>query len=73
MARREEHPHLYRSLEARVTSPIFARLRALLGTSGVDRDARGVARASPDSSDANKAAYQRDDGAKHRAEYIRAA
>jgi FAD/FMN-containing dehydrogenase len=33
-------------------SAIFTRLRALLGTSGVDRDAGGVARASPDSSDA---------------------
>ena len=35
-----------------MTDPILARLRALLGTSGVDRDARGLARASPDSSDA---------------------
>ena len=33
-------------------SAIFTRLRALLGTAGVDRDANGVARASPDSSDA---------------------
>ena len=35
-----------------MSDTIFTRLRALLGTSGVDRDARGVARASPDSSDA---------------------
>src|ERR687889_918343 len=52
MARREEHPHLHSLRGAGVTSPIFARLRALLGTSGVDRDARGLARASPDTSDA---------------------
>src|SRR5918995_2858235 len=52
MARREEHSPPHTSRGGRVTSPIFARLRALLGTSGVDRDARGVARASPDSSDA---------------------
>jgi FAD/FMN-containing dehydrogenase len=35
-----------------VTDAVFTRLRALLGTSGVDRDARGLARASPDTSDA---------------------
>src|SRR5919107_1770037 len=52
MARREEHSPPHTSGGERVTSPIFARLRALLGTSGVDRDARGLARASPDSSDA---------------------
>src|ERR671921_1509718 len=52
MARREEHSPPHTSGGERVTSPIFARLRALLGTSGVDRDARGVARASPDTSDA---------------------
>jgi FAD/FMN-containing dehydrogenase len=52
MACREEHSLPHTSLGARVTNPIFARLRALLGTSGVDRDARGLARASPDSIDA---------------------
>ena len=44
MARGEER--------APMSDVIFARLRALLGTSGVDRDANGIARASPDSSDA---------------------
>src|SRR5919112_1207256 len=52
MARREERSGPHNCRGARVTSPIFTRLRALLGTSGVDRDARGLARASPDSSDA---------------------
>src|ERR687893_1878674 len=52
MARCEEHSRRHATLGVRMTSPIFTRLRALLGTSGVDRDARGVARASPDSSDA---------------------
>ena len=35
-----------------MSDAIFTRLRALLGTSGVDRDANGIPRASPDSSDA---------------------
>jgi FAD/FMN-containing dehydrogenase len=44
MARREERENM--------NDAVFTRLRALLGTSGVDRDARGLARASPDTSDA---------------------
>ena len=35
-----------------MTDVIFARLRALLGTSGVERDADGLPRATPDTSDA---------------------
>lgn len=35
-----------------MSSAIFTRLRALLGTTGVDRDANGIPRATPDSSDA---------------------
>lgn len=35
-----------------VSDVIFARLRALLGTSGVERDADGLPRATPDTSDA---------------------
>src|SRR3954454_17447480 len=31
---------------------IFGRLRALLGTTGVERDSQGVPRATPDTSDA---------------------
>src|SRR5918993_551152 len=41
-----------RSERARVSDVIFARLRALLGTTGVERDSQGVPRASPDSPDA---------------------
>src|SRR5919107_724034 len=52
MACGEERSGPHNCRGARVTSPIFTRLRALLGTSGVDRDARGLARTSPDSSDA---------------------
>jgi glycolate oxidase FAD binding subunit len=44
MDRGSEHPP--------VSDPIFTRLRALLGTTGVERDQHGVPRASPDSSDA---------------------
>ena len=36
----------------RVSDTIFTRLRALLGTTGVERDAQGVPRATPESSDA---------------------
>jgi FAD/FMN-containing dehydrogenase len=36
----------------RVSEAIFTRLRALLGTTGVERDPQGVPRATPDSSDA---------------------
>jgi glycolate dehydrogenase FAD-binding subunit len=35
-----------------VTDAIFTRLRALLGTTGVERDTNGLARATPESSDA---------------------
>jgi glycolate oxidase FAD binding subunit len=35
-----------------MSDAIFARLRALLGTTGVERDANGIPRATPDSSDA---------------------
>jgi FAD/FMN-containing dehydrogenase len=35
-----------------VSDPIFTRLRALLGTTGVERDPQGVPRATPESSDA---------------------
>ena len=35
-----------------MTDAIFTRLRALLGTSGVERDGNGVPRATPDSADA---------------------
>jgi hypothetical protein len=35
-----------------MSDPIFTRLRALLGTTGVERDTNGVPRATPDSSDA---------------------
>jgi glycolate oxidase FAD binding subunit len=35
-----------------VTDAIFTRLRALLGTTGVERDAQGVPRATPETSDA---------------------
>ncbi|HEX2251213.1 MAG TPA: FAD-binding oxidoreductase [Gemmatimonadales bacterium] len=35
-----------------MSDPIFTRLRALLGTTGVERDQHGVPRAAPDSSDA---------------------
>jgi glycolate dehydrogenase FAD-binding subunit len=35
-----------------MSDAIFARLRALLGTTGVERDANGISRATPDSSDA---------------------
>ena len=35
-----------------MSDAIFTRLRALLGTTGVERDANGVPRATPDSSDA---------------------
>jgi glycolate oxidase FAD binding subunit len=35
-----------------MSDTIFTRLRALLGTTGVERDANGVPRATPDSSDA---------------------
>ena len=31
---------------------VFGRLRALLGTGGVDRDSAGLPRATPDSADA---------------------
>src|ERR671913_1802301 len=41
-----------RSERARVSDVIFARLRALLGTTGVERDAQGVPRATPDTPDA---------------------
>src|SRR5918993_3409803 len=41
-----------RSERARVSDVIFARLRALLGTTGVERDAQGVPRATPESPDA---------------------
>jgi glycolate oxidase FAD binding subunit len=44
MDSRQEHPG--------VNDPIFARLRALLGTTGVERDSQGVPRATPDTSDA---------------------
>lgn len=44
MARGEERPSM--------NDAIFTRLRALLGTTGVDRDPNGVPRATPDSSDA---------------------
>lgn len=37
---------------ARVSDTIFTRLRALLGTTGVERDAQGVPRATPESPDA---------------------
>src|ERR671921_1844306 len=52
MARREEHSPPHTSGGERVSDVIFARLRALLGTTGVERDPQGVPRASPDSSDA---------------------
>jgi glycolate oxidase FAD binding subunit len=35
-----------------VSDPIFTRLRALLGTTGVERDPQGVPRATPETSDA---------------------
>ena len=35
-----------------MNDPIYTRLRALLGTGGVERDADGIPRATPDSSDA---------------------
>jgi hypothetical protein len=35
-----------------VSDPIFTRLRALLGTTGVERDSQGVPRATPDTADA---------------------
>ena len=35
-----------------MSDPIFTRLRALLGTTGVERDTQGVPRATPDSPDA---------------------
>jgi FAD/FMN-containing dehydrogenase len=41
--RGQEHPD--------VSDTIFTRLRALLGTTGVERDSHGVPRATPDSSD----------------------
>src|SRR5215212_724870 len=44
MDRGQEHPG--------VSDPIFTRLRALLGTTGVERDSNGVPRAAPDSPDA---------------------
>jgi glycolate oxidase FAD binding subunit len=44
MERRQECPL--------VSDTIFTRLRALLGTTGVERDSNGVPRATPDSSDA---------------------
>src|SRR3982750_956433 len=44
MVCREESP--------RMSDAIFTRLRALLGTSGVERDGNGVPRAAPDSADA---------------------
>ena len=44
MERRQECPH--------VSDTIFTRLRALLGTTGVERDSNGVPRATPDSPDA---------------------
>ena len=34
----------------RVSDAIFTRLRALLGTTGVERDPQGLPRATPDSS-----------------------
>jgi len=37
---------------SRVSDTIFTRLRALLGTTGVERDAHGVPRATPDTPDA---------------------
>ena len=40
------------SERARVSDVIFARLRALLGTTGVERDPQGVPRATPESPDA---------------------
>jgi FAD/FMN-containing dehydrogenase len=42
--RGQEHPG--------VNDPIFTRLRALLGTTGVERDSQGVPRATPDTGDA---------------------
>src|SRR5918992_5950817 len=52
MVRRQERPHPYAALGAGMNDAIFTRLRALLGTTGVDRDANGVPRATPDSGDA---------------------
>ncbi len=52
MDRRKEHPHPHASLGALVSDAIFTRLRALLGTTGVERDPHGIPRATPESSDA---------------------
>ena len=52
MDRSEEHSNPRASVGASVSDPIFTRLRALLGTTGVERDPQGVPRATPETSDA---------------------
>src|ERR671920_2419713 len=48
----EEHPKHHGPLGRSMSDQIFTRLRALLGTTGVERDPQGVPRATPETPDA---------------------
>src|ERR671915_1716630 len=52
MDRGEERPYPSIAAGPRMSDQIFTRLRALLGTTGVERESQGIPRATPESPDA---------------------